>query len=368
MFKRITTLCAALLILLAATDPTAALTVGFSTAGGAGVQNSVAFSPPGSNVFTSAFSTTAQGGSSNFSRSLAYDQQGHLNILFILQSGGDGFIERWDVTNQFLLSTNPVSNVGTTTNLAVGANGNLFFGTAVRDIGSPIQNLITEYNPLTGVSSSFVTADPSNPASTAQGAFRTVAGAAFDQQGHLNILFTPENASNGGFIERWDITNQTLLSTSFSFDGGARFGDMVTGPDGRLYFASRFDFADINRLNAFDPFANDPSLALVNFNTSQGLGGATGDLTGIAFDENGNLNVGLNPFDQSDLSFIETWNFANQTLQGTSPQGVINMFSLIADPVVVPEPGAAVLCLNIVGWLGMFGRRCARVAPSVGRK
>ena len=255
-------LCAALLIPLAATDPAAALTIGIQP----GVGNHVVgFSAPGSSTFTSSFSTSAQGGSGNPSRSMAYDQQGRLNILFFNSPNspnapmGGGFIERWDVGNQTLLSSNPISNIGPNTNLAVGANGNLYFGTNIFDSLSQIaQNRITEYNPLTGVSSSFVTGDAINPSPTTPGAFGSVAGAAFDQQGHLNVLFNPSNANTGGFIERWDVTNQTLLSTSFSFDAGAQFSDMVAGPDGRLYFASRLGLANVNRLNAFDPLTKQP--------------------------------------------------------------------------------------------------------------
>ena len=101
------------------------------------------------------------------------------------------------------------------------------------------------------------------------------------------------------------------------------------------------------------PLQNSPSLVLVNFNTNQGLGGATGQIRGIAFDANGNLNVGIEELG-SDTSFIETWDFANQSLLGINPQGALQMQNLIAGPVV-PEPNSAVLCLGIAGWLGIFG-------------
>ena len=335
MFHRLLSIMVALLIAMAVSDSVAALTVGFSTNGSS---NAVAFSPPGSSLFTSSFNTSVRGGANLSGVSTAYDRVGRLNILFPSTGPSDsqgGFVETWDVSTETLVHTSGrFGSNATSSRMATGPNGNLII--ALGFSPNVLLNSYVEYDPIMRSFPGFV------ETSQRGGVVGDVNDVAFDGSGNLNILFpaTGRSDSEAGFIETWDVSTGTLLHTSPRFGLGAMSSRMTQGPNGNLYVALNFSpFSTLNTLVEYDP----ASRRFLDFVETSQRGGRVGAITGIAFDENGNLNIGCRRRHwlelYRDLGYLQpdaAWDQQSRSAQHVEPdrRSDCNPGALLADAVL----------------------------------
>ena len=182
------------------------------------------------------------------------------------------------------------------------------------------------------------------------GAGGPITGMAFDANGHLNIAVE----SQPGFseFETWDVSTGTLLGDSFPIIG---VSGLARDPTGRLFFGqdqgSFTGYAEY--LPSFENF-----IGSVRTNRA---GGATGRIIAMAFDSNGNLNIGIEA--DFGLSAIETWDVSTGTLLGRSSliRGLAALTpqpSATVIPEPVPEPSSlALLSLGAIGMCVSAGRR-----------